>query len=221
MKRIIVVSAHPDDMELGMGGTVAALAAAGAEVTSVVLTDGGGAPNPFSWPRERMAAVRKEETKAAAEVLGVGRVIFFDLPDLRSDANYRAAGERLAGVLTEVAPAEVYTLHDAIDRHPSHRLAGRVTTESLAQAGVAPTPALWAYEAWGPFSSWDRLEYIDEQMGVKLMAISMHKSQLASVPYSEGVAGLNRWRAIFADPHQTENHGAFAEAFVKLEAPRG
>lgn len=216
MKRIIVVNAHPDDMEIGMGGTIAALTAAGTEVTSVVLTDGGGAPNPFSWSREKMAAVRMEEAEAAADVLGVARVVFFGLQDLRSASNYRDAGKRLTELLLEVAPAEVYTLHENIDRHPTHQLAGRLTSESVVKHGVTAAPNLWAYETWSPFSSWGRLEYIDEFIGMKLMAISAHKSQLASVPYGEGVVGLNRWRALFADPHQNGNLGAFAEAFVKL-----
>jgi hypothetical protein len=64
------------------------------------------------------------------------------------------------------------------------------------------------------FSTWDRIECIDEQIGKKIMAITQHKSQVATIPYSEGVVGLNRWRAAFADPYQVEPTGAFAEVFL-------
>jgi N-acetylglucosamine malate deacetylase 1 len=42
-RNILIVSAHPDDMEIGMGGTAARLIEEGAEVTSFIMTDGGGA----------------------------------------------------------------------------------------------------------------------------------------------------------------------------------
>jgi len=46
-RNILIVSAHPDDMEIGMGGTVAKLVAEEAEITSLIVTDGGRASNPF------------------------------------------------------------------------------------------------------------------------------------------------------------------------------
>jgi LmbE family N-acetylglucosaminyl deacetylase len=48
-RQILIVSAHPDDMEIGMGGTVAKLVEEGAEITSLIVTDGGRASNPFRW----------------------------------------------------------------------------------------------------------------------------------------------------------------------------
>jgi len=46
-QNVLIVSAHPDDMEIGMGGTVAKLAEAKAMMTSVVVTNGGRASKPF------------------------------------------------------------------------------------------------------------------------------------------------------------------------------
>ena len=80
-QQILIVSAHPDDMEIGMGGTVAKLAESKAIITSVVVTDGGRASNPFAWTEKRMAEVRREEALRAARVLGVEEVLFFDEPD--------------------------------------------------------------------------------------------------------------------------------------------
>jgi LmbE family N-acetylglucosaminyl deacetylase len=91
MKQVLVVSAHPDDMEIGMGGTAAKIGATGCAITSVVLTDGRRSPNPFEWPEETMAQIRKEETSKAASVLGISEVVFFDLPDLKEHNNYRLA----------------------------------------------------------------------------------------------------------------------------------
>jgi LmbE family N-acetylglucosaminyl deacetylase len=216
MKQILVIGAHPDDMEIGMGGTVARMAATGSAITSVVLTDGRRSPNPFEWPEEKMAQIRKEECSKAGSVLSVAEVVSFDLPDLKSASNYLSAKQRLAKLIEQIQPTEIYTLHEQLDRHPTHRLAGQLVVEGVREAKVFSIGSLWAYEVWGLFHSWDRIEYIDDQIGKKLLAIAQHKSQVASIPYGEGIAGLNRWRAAFADPHQIEPEGAFAEVFIKL-----
>jgi LmbE family N-acetylglucosaminyl deacetylase len=62
---VIAVGAHPDDVEIGCGGTLALLAAQGARVGIVDLTDGEPTPRS-SGPEERLA-----EAAAAAKTLGV------------------------------------------------------------------------------------------------------------------------------------------------------
>jgi LmbE family N-acetylglucosaminyl deacetylase len=59
---------------------------------------------------------------------------------------------------------------------------------------------VWGYEVWGLFPEWNRFEDISDQIGKKLAAIDEHKSQIAAIPYADGIAGLNRWRAVFAGP---------------------
>ena len=58
---VVIISAHPDDMEIGMGGTVAKLVESMAVSTSVVVTNGGRSSNPFTLTEQRMAEVRREE----------------------------------------------------------------------------------------------------------------------------------------------------------------
>jgi LmbE family N-acetylglucosaminyl deacetylase len=213
---IVVVSAHPDDMEIGMGGTAASLVDAGHSLTSVVLTDGRRSPNPFALNPEALARLRKEEAKKAAAVLGIQNVWFADLPDLKSDQNYNSAKAYLARIFSENAPQEIYILHPDLDRHSSHQLAGRAVLDSLKDMKNMQ-PVVWAYEVWGLFHQWDRLEDISSFIGKKLQAIGEHKSQVACVPYAEGIIGLNRWRAVFADPQQDAVRAAFAEVFIRIE----
>ncbi|MGH7256103.1 MAG: PIG-L deacetylase family protein [Nitrospirales bacterium] len=213
---ILIVSAHPDDMEIGMGGTVAKLVEAGAAVTSVVITNGGRAPNPFGWTEQQMAETRRAEAVRAGQVLGVRDIRFFDEPDAAEEIDYPAVTQRLTALLDRLRPAAIYTLHEELDRHPAHRLAGRLVRESVVATGLLPRGGVWAYEVWGLFSRWDRLEYIDSQVGKKLQAIAQHRSQVASLPYGEGVLGLNRWRAVFADPQSTGPAGSYAEVFQAM-----
>lgn len=214
MKKVLVVSAHPDDMEIGMGGTIAKLSASGCSIVSVVLTDGRRSPNPFAMSQDEMATVRTEESKRAAQILGVQRTIFFELESIPESAN--DATRKLTEVINSVMPEEIFTLHPELDRHPTHRLAGKISIDAFKQTNLQNT-ILWAYEVWGLFHSWDRFEDISDQIGIKLKAIGEHKSQLAAIPYAEGITGLNRWRAVFADPKQEKVTGTFAEVFLKLK----
>ena len=215
-RHILIVSAHPDDMEIGMGGTAAKLIQEGAEVTSLIVTDGGRASNPFGWTEQQMAAERRSEALRAAEILGLKDVIFCDQPDAADEVDAKAVKLKLVEILTRIKPAEVYTLHEDLDRHPGHRLAGRLTRESLGESGLTPSGGLWAYEIWGLFAKWDRLEYIDAYLGKKKQAIAAHCSQVATIPYGDGMIALNWWRAVYANPFAEATAGSYAEAFVRV-----
>ncbi|TKS58328.1 MAG: GlcNAc-PI de-N-acetylase [Nitrospira sp.] len=213
---ILIVSAHPDDMEIGMGGTVAKLVESMAVITSVVVTNGGRSSNPFALTEQRMAEVRREEALRAASVLGVKDVIILDEPDAADQINTTAVKRRLVEILVRLQPTEIYTLDEELDRHPAHRLAGKLVRESVLETGLVPSGGIWAYEIWGPFATWDRLEYIDRYVAKKMVAIAEHQSQVATIPYAEGVLGLNRWRAVFADPKASAPAGVYAEVFRRI-----
>jgi LmbE family N-acetylglucosaminyl deacetylase len=165
---------------------------------------------------QRLAEVRREEALGAADVLEVKDVIFFDEPDAAEEINIASVTRRLVEVLARLRPTEVYTLDEELDRHPAHRLAGKLARESVLEAGIALSGGIWAYEIWGPFATWDRLEYIDCYISKKVAAIAEHHSQVATIPYGEGVLGLNRWRAVFADPKASAPAGVYAEAFRRI-----
>ena len=213
---IVIISAHPDDMEIGMGGTVAKLVESMAVITSIVITNGGRSSNPFALTEQRMAEVRREEALRAAGILGVKDVIFCDEPDAADEINTRAVKRKLIEVLARLRPTEVYTLDEELDRHPAHRLAGKLARNSVLEVGIKLTGGMWAYEIWSLFMTWDRLEYIDRYMATKMAAIAEHQSQVATIPYGEGVMGLNRWRAVFADPKASAPAGVYAEVFRRI-----
>lgn len=81
---VIAVGAHPDDVEIGCGGTVARLAQLGYRVGIVDLTDGEPTPRTNS-PKERMA-----EAQAAAEALGAAARVTLDLPNRKLFDSYEA-----------------------------------------------------------------------------------------------------------------------------------
>jgi LmbE family N-acetylglucosaminyl deacetylase len=139
----LIVAAHPDDEVLGAGGIMAVLAAAGARLRLLAVTDGEashpGAPDPASLARRRTA-----ETLAALEALGAGpaEVIRLRLPDAalagREGQIAAAVRELGAGFDACLAPWD----HDV---HADHEAVGRAVR--AAAAGLAPAAVAW-YPVW-------------------------------------------------------------------------
>lgn len=71
VKRLIVVAAHPDDLETMCGGTIYMLAQRGVEIFSVNCTLGDIGSNDRKYTRESLAAVRQRETETAAHLLSI------------------------------------------------------------------------------------------------------------------------------------------------------
>ena len=81
VSRAMVVFAHPDDAEFGCGGTVARWVTEGIEFVYVVATDGSkGSADPTMSP-EQLIALRRQEQRSAADVLGVKDIVFLGYPD--------------------------------------------------------------------------------------------------------------------------------------------
>lgn len=81
---VIAVGAHPDDVEIGCGGTLALLVEQGYQVGIIDLTD--GEPTPFSSGPEE----RRREADAAAAALGIKRRVILDLPNRRLFDSFEA-----------------------------------------------------------------------------------------------------------------------------------
>src|ERR1700676_4273100 len=92
----LVVAPHPDDAELGVGGTIALLLAQGRRVGVLDLTD--GEPTPHGSPE-----IRKKETEAATAVLGLTWRDNLGLVNRRLEADLDSRG-RLAAVVRQTRP---------------------------------------------------------------------------------------------------------------------
>jgi len=83
-KNILVISPHPNDLEMGMGGTVAKLVVQGVSVVSLVTTEGSGSTALSGFEGNELALLRKEEARIASEILGVQFLIPLPLKDVKS-----------------------------------------------------------------------------------------------------------------------------------------
>lgn len=214
-RKALVISPHPDDLEIGMGGTVRVLVEGDVEVISVVVTDGGGSANPMGLTREELVRTREREAEESSRILGA-EVFFLGFRDMESRGNRSGFESRMRGILAERRPDEIYVPHPEIDGHRTHRAVSRAVLDCLGSA-VAESPfecERWCYEVWTPFPSYDRIEDITPFVEEKSRAIEAHRSQTAYKDYTAGMLGLNRYRGAFHDTHDGFAP-KFAEVFIR------
>lgn len=110
MKNVLVVVAHPDDEVLGMGGTIAKLTSEGSKVSVLITTDGSTAQYRNNLNLDGIIKEKKRETANAAKILGLSKIIYGGLPDMRLDVTpHTVVNEIIEKTIAEVCPDTVFT----------------------------------------------------------------------------------------------------------------
>ncbi len=151
----VVFAPHPDDEVLGCGGTIALKVLAGAPVQVVIMTDGRTSHANFI-DADTLARMRREEALDASRALGLqpADYHFLEFADSRLRENAEPARERVAQILHQFAPQQVFVPH----RHD--RVADHVATFEIVEAAVRaygkPVTLLeypvWLWNTW-PWSA--------------------------------------------------------------------
>ncbi len=190
VKRLIVVAAHPDDLETMCGGTVHLLARRGVEIFSVNCTLGDIGTQEAETSRAALAAVRQAETEAAARILGLAQTFNLGHPDgeLVPSLELRA---QLAWLYRLTGADTLWTFDPfwAGQIHPDHRAAGQAALDAYMPSKM---PLYRPEQLSEPGASLGRLERVflfgtDREPDVvvdvtavyetKLSACRAHKSQ--------------------------------------------
>jgi len=199
MNRILALAPHPDDIEIGCGGTLAAYARQGAEIHLFVATDGGKGGD---------AAVRKTEQENAAAILGIKAVHWGSFEDTRLPAE-DALIHAIEDKVQEIKPLIVLVNHHE-DTHQDHRTMARA-----AHSATRYVPSVLAYET--PTSSnFLPTVFMDihDTLSDKLKALDAHASQVERT----NIQGLNIVEIALATAHFRGVQGKIscAEAFVPI-----
>ncbi|MFN2389252.1 MAG: PIG-L deacetylase family protein [Actinomycetota bacterium] len=223
--RVLVVTAHPDDMEFGAGGTLAVWADRGAEVTLAIATDGSTGTQDRALMGDALGAVRLEETRRAAEIVGIAEVVWLGYRDgyLEYTLDLRREVARLFRTYRPhrfmvLDPSS--TIDDRFINHPDHRAVGQACLDVSMTAGTTPGhfPELLdeGLEPWrGLREVWvmgPGLRPVAVDVGAtidrKIEALLCHESQVGKD--ADEVSGWVRTSAA----ETGEAHGvAFAESF--------
>lgn len=193
--RILVIVAHPDDIEFGVAGSVARWVDEGAQVIYGIVTDGAAGSNDPTIDLKALAQQRQAEQCAAAAVIGVHDVRFLGHPDgvlqptmaLRRDLTRLIRQVKPNRAVCQ-DPATVFFGDDYIN-HPDHRAAGeaaiyavfpssetRPVFPELLEEGCEPhhVSELYLTLTMQPNTYIDITATIDR----KLEALLCHKSQV-------------------------------------------
>ena len=200
---VLVISPHPDDEVLGLGGTINRLAAEGHKVTVAVVTR-GWAP---LFPDEQVARVRTEAQKANG-ILGTKELKFLDLPVTTLHAIPESELNKVfIDLVSDVKPEYVFIPFPG-DRHEDHR-----QVFDACMVALRPVPSnnfvkkIFAYETvsethWaapGVEPVFDPQHYVDiaNHLETKCRAMQAYKSQVRPVPDArsiEAIKALATWR---------------------------
>lgn len=224
---VLVVGAHPDDMDFGAAGTLAKWAASGTAITYLICTDGSkGSDDPAMTPR-RLAAIRRKEQQDAAKILGARAVIFLAHPDGELVAD-RALKEEIVRVIRikkpelviALDPAFFYSLARGSVNHPDHRAAAeaamdavfplardRLNFPSHEKAGLASHKVKTLFMV--SFDEPTHIEDISATLPQKVAALRAHASQVG-----EDAIARMRMRATLLGKMAHMRH---AEGFKRLD----
>jgi len=225
--RILVIAAHPDDVDFGTAASVATWTDAGLEVIYCIVTDGDAGGSDRSVSRADMAVIRRAEQTAAAKCVGVSDLRFLGYPDGRVEATL-ALRKDLARVIRQVQPGRVvcpspernYARPGA--SHPDHRAVGSAAMDAVYPDARNPFafPELLDDEQLEPWSVpqlWiagglEPNEFVDvtETFPRKLAALRSHVSQVGDRDDLEGL--LRGWMTRTAEAAGLPE-GRLAEAF--------
>src|SRR5256714_12383553 len=212
VERVLVVTAHPDDVDFGAAGSIATWTTAGLEVAYCIVTDGDAGGYDLSVPRADIAGIRQAEQRAAAKVVGVEDLTFLGHPDGGVEVTLDLRRD-ISRVIRRFRPDRVVT--QSPDRnwqrifasHPDHLAAGEAALCAVYPDARNPFafPELLdeGLDAWTVREVWlmsmqdpDRFVDITDVFDRKLAALREHASQMPGVEDLEGM--LRGWLSINA-----------------------
>jgi len=225
-ERILVVTAHPDDVDFGAAGSIATWTAQGIEVSYCIVTDGDAGGFDEAVSRSDMARIRREEQTAAAGEVGVTDLHFLGYPDGRLQPTIELRRD-ISRVIRQVRPQRVVTQSPQRNwqrifaSHPDHLATGEAALcavypdsrnpfahpELLAE-GFEPhtVPEVWIMGGPEP----DMVVDVTDAFPRKVAALRRHVSQVSHREDLEDM--LRGWLSTIAKTNGLPE-GRLAETF--------
>jgi LmbE family N-acetylglucosaminyl deacetylase len=226
--RVMVISAHPDDVDFGCGGTLAKWAREGAEIAYTICTSGEKGTDDPAMTNLALARTREKEQRAAAAVIGAQEVIFLRKPDGELQYSLEFRGE-LVRVIRQYRPDILFS-HDPANRafdnqyifHADHRVVGELVFDAAYPAalnrnyypghlaeGLTPhaVSELYFFATMQP----DTWVDIQPTLELKIKALRCHASQIKNPKVMEEM--VRTWFGAWG----REKGLAFAERFRRLQ----
>ncbi|MPZ60400.1 MAG: PIG-L family deacetylase [Propionibacteriales bacterium] len=229
VERVLVVAAHPDDVDFGAAGTVATWTKAGIDVSYCIVTDGQAGGFDRSVSRAEMVRIRRREQRTAAVAVGAGDVRFLGYVDGELEVSRELVRE-ISRMIREVRPQRMLIPSPERDwrhiarSHPDHLAAGEAAIRAIYPAARNPFsfPELVedGLEPWSVPDTWlmahrtdNHAVDITDVFDQKMRALLSHESQHTEPDELE--PRLRHWLAARAQEHRLGDD-RLAETFFVL-----
>ena len=230
-KIVLGIAAHPDDLDFGASGTLAAFAAHGASVYYLLLTDGSKGTADQTMAPQELVKTRQAEQRAAIQAIGAKDVQFLDYTDgelavtmdLKRDI-VRSIRTIKPDVVITMDPSVLYSAERGMINHPDHRAAGQATLDAvypLARDHLS-LPELFA-EGFEPhkvstvllinFNQSNFSVDVSKTIDLKMAALEAHASQMPDLQKTK-----NMMREVAAQLG-SDSGFKYAEAFMRIDIP--
>ncbi|MBI5928319.1 MAG: PIG-L family deacetylase [Chloroflexi bacterium] len=231
-KRVMVIMAHPDDIEFSCAGTMARWAKLGAKICYVLVTSGDVGIADLSLTREQARDIREVEQKAAAAKVGVEDVVFLREPDgmLVNTLDLR---KRLVREIRRYKPDVVvcqdptaFFVSNTYINHPDHRAAAAAAVDAVFPAAGQPhifqeleAEGLAAHKVKKVYvSTWreaDTYVNISDTIDLKIESLFAHKSQMDEmIRQGRGkLEDIGKWVRDWSSERGEGKEMAYAESF--------
>ncbi|AKJ38927.1 LmbE family protein [Methanosarcina barkeri CM1] len=163
-RKILVIGAHPDDIEIACGGSIAELSDAGNTIMSLIVSKGERGGNSSS---------RLIEATKSAEFLGINKVEIMDFPDTKLDQFILEISKKIEIIVNELKPDMVFT-HSIHDLHQDHRAVHDATLRACRNLST-----ILCYESPSTTQDFQPNVFIniEQYVDIKIESIQKHKDQ--------------------------------------------
>jgi len=199
--KVVSIGAHPDDIEMGTGGTLAMHKRRGDDTYGILCTLGGVRGDPIE---------RHDEAKRGASVLGM-RLHIIDYPVAKLNKLDPEFVKVIRKVIEDINPDRVYT-HSIFDYHQIHVsvanatfVAAKSVNQVLSYEDISSTTTEFRPDAFVD---------ITEFMNLKIMAIEQHRSQLSDRLYIQPAVMRSLANVRYVWSKVGSNPNGLAEAFM-------
>lgn len=208
-KTILVVTAHPDDLEFGCSGTVAKLAKEGHEIFSLIITDGSKGSHILKLSPAKLAKIREEEAEKSADILGIKDIFFLKFKDGEIE-NIPILRKEIVKVIRRIKPDIIFSFDPAglnfenpYRSHRDHRVAAETVFDAVYPAAGSisffPELAKQKYLPHQVEEIWffatektNRIIDISQTMRLKLKALFQYTSQVDPAAVEKRVKSMAR-----------------------------
>ncbi len=225
---VLAIGCHPDDLEINAGGTLAKCAKRGDKVTMCVL--GNGSAGHKVYTKEEIAAIRLEEAKNSASIIGA-EYINLGVDDMFLRANYDLLVKRVSDVIRKCRPDFIIT-HGADEYMVDHSITHTIAFDATMAATVShyPTdhPEYPVFDKFTPIFTAENTHAVNsfpeifvditDTIDTKVKMYECHKSQIEwlkvhdNIDTSENIKVFARARGLQCDTGYVEGFNVLKQA---------